>query len=405
MTLHILGAGSIGLLYASYMRLVSSKKLPIRLLLQRHHEAKVYDYKDYRLSSGRYDTVSNSSMTKVASSLDEDTGKFVWVQLKDTQGNTHTLDIPCDILNDRKDITGYQDISNVLLTTKAPQAVRALESVFPRFRNHVNVVVMTNGSLAVVDEIKSSLKRNMMENNVKIIHACSTHGAIRDRQDLRLNSDMNENTYAFGVTHTGSGQTFLEGGNGYDTESNNSLQQELNDIWMKSPLNPSIISSENMHVINWKKLAANCAINPLTALRHCRNGDLLSNKVERLSFEDTAEVTDLNYHSSALFYRIIREVSDVALVEMEKIGMSEEQKNELCYGTLVDFVEKVVCQTAQNKSSMLQDVSMGTYPTEIQYLNGFISRLGCSIPGVKVQANTYVTEEIERTTRPVDRGM
>jgi 2-dehydropantoate 2-reductase len=386
MTIHILGAGSIGLLYASYMRMVPHKMLPICLLLQRHHEAKVNAYRDFNLHS--QPGMSNQEMMKLSSLERRNINTFVWVHLRDKQGKVHIQDIPCEIIGDSN---SHQDISNLLLTTKAPQAVQALESIFPRFKDHVNLFVMTNGSLAVVDEIRSSLTRNGMENNVKIIYACSTHGAIRSRHTLGFGEDLKNDEHSFSVTHTGSGQTFIEVSDG--------VARSLYDTWNDSPLNPLLVSSEAMCVINWKKLAANCAINPLTALRNCRNGELLAGSIRRLSYEDTtAVISDLDYHKPEIFYRLIREVSDVALADSRNMRMGEQEKKQLEYDELADFVESVIHQTSQNKSSMLQDVIGRQYPTEVNYLNGFISRLGHHIPGINVKANAYIVEEIEKLT-------
>jgi 2-dehydropantoate 2-reductase len=247
---------------------------------------------------------------------------------------------------------------------------------------------MTNGSLAVVDDIKASLRRNGIENNVHISYACTTHGAIRGGFDLK---DGQEHT--FRVTHTGSGQTFIEGTKCNGVSSNN-IQEILNDIWNDLGLNSSLISSESMYLINWKKLAVNCAVNPLTALRRCKNGDLLSNGVERLSYNDTTNMLALDFRQPGIFYRLIREVSDIALAEMERIGMRQQMKKQLRYDELVAFAENVVRQTSENNSSMLQDILAKHYPTEINYLNGFISRLGRRYPDVGVQANAYIVEEL-----------
>lgn len=367
--------------------MVSQKRLPICLLLQKHHEAKVNSYNnDFNFHVNRPE-IASQELTKIICQGHTDIKNFVWVKLTDTRGRVHVQDVPCEIIGDHN---SYRDISNILLTTKAPQAVEALESVLPRLRDQVNLFVMTNGSLAVVDEIHSSLIRNGIESAVKIIYACSTHGAIRSRTDSEFGEDLKHGVQSFSVTHTGSGQTFIEG--------KENVSRELYDAWNESALNPCLVSSEAMYVINWKKLAANCAINPLTALRKCRNGELLTSSTRRLSYEDTAVMTDLDYNNPEIFYRLIREVSDVAVAESHKMRIGEQEKKELQYDQLVDFVKMVIDQTSQNKSSMMQDVLSKQYPTEVNYLNGFISRLGSHIPDVEVQANTYIAEEIEKVT-------
>ena len=180
--------------------------------------------------------------------------------------------------------------------------------------------------------------------------------------------------------------------------------------------------------MNWKKLAANCAINPLTALRKCRNGELLTSTSMGNEKEDESTVqgkggshqmpmpipvNDLDYRDPAMFQQLIREVSEVALAEAGKhsyiIGngnnsdpsssSSSSAMDDLRYDRLLPFVESVARNTARNKSSMLQDVLSNRYPTEVMYLNGYIARLGCEVHDIDVRANHYITTEIEHISK------
>jgi 2-dehydropantoate 2-reductase len=395
MSLHILGGGSIGLLYASSMKLAKTK-LPVCLLLQSHYENKVNLYKNYQA----LDKVFSSSRQTPLRSGGEGARKFVLVDLEDINGNNHRQDIPCEIINN---VNAARDIQNVLLTTKAPQAVEALESIYHRLKLPVNLIVMTNGSLGVVDEIKKSLNDNKLKDNVNIIFASSTHGAMRGNyMHLKEFRHDDISTLALKVTHTGQGQTFLE-----DTSNGNnsdSIQRALKNVWNEAGLEVSMVSPEEMHILNWKKLATNCAINPLTALRNCANGELLSIRRERPSYEDTLGNIAADYQDPMLFYELIREVSDIALAEVKKKKCTgDKARIDLSYTALVDFVENVVHQTSRNKSSMLQDVIAVRYPTEIQYLNGYISKRGKEYPYLDVQANDYVTKLVEKITKPKSR--
>jgi len=389
MALHILGGGSIGLLYASSMKLAKNTtcKLPICLLLQSHHENRVNLYSNYQT----FDKIISSAGLTLKRSGGEGGTKFVFVELEDINGTKHGHAIPCEIISNDK---AERDIQNILLTTKAPQAVKALESIYHRFKTHVNLIVMTNGSLGVVDEIKRSLKDNKMEGNVNIIFASSTHGAMRGNNMYLI---RNDDIPTLKVVHTGQGQTFLED-NAKENYSD-SIQRALTNVWNEAGLKVSIVSPEEMHIMNWKKLATNCAINPLTALRNCTNGELLSTRVERPRYEDLNIAVD--HRDPLLFYKLIREVSDIALAEAEKEKCIDvKAKRDLSYTALADFVESVVHCTSRNKSSMLQDVIAKRYPTEIMYLNGYVSRIGREDYGIDVKANEYVTEMVERLTKP-----
>ena len=94
----------------------------------------------------------------------------------------------------------------------------------------------------------------------------------------------------------------------------------------------------------WLKLAINCAINPLTAVHGCLNGELaqrpeLAMEVRRLCEEIAAISRAAGYTSAA--------------------------------ANLEQAVTDVIAGTANNRSSMLQDVQDG-HRTEIDYITGYL---------------------------------
>jgi len=123
----------------------------------------------------------------------------------------------------------------------------------------------------------------------------------------------------------------------------------------------------------WAKLAANCAINPLTALHGITNGALL---------EDPEK--------SALLVAAAREVGAVA----EAAGVKIE-------GDAGAFAQRVARETATNRSSMLQDLERGA-PTEIDALCGAVAALGRRL-GVEAPVNERLWREVRaREGRPVE---
>jgi len=106
--------------------------------------------------------------------------------------------------------------------------------------------------------------------------------------------------------------------------------------------------TEKMEPAIWGKLTINAAINPLTALLRLRNGGLLVN----------APACDL----------------------MGELAGETAKVSEAC-GVILPFsdpkkeVENVARRTADNISSMLQDVLRGA-PTEVDAINGAVVRLG-----------------------------
>jgi 2-dehydropantoate 2-reductase len=106
--------------------------------------------------------------------------------------------------------------------------------------------------------------------------------------------------------------------------------------------------TEDTEALLWGKLVINAAINPLTALLRLPNGELLERPNARSLLQSTA---------------------------LEAAGVATCLGINLPYSDPVEAVEDTACRTAQNFSSMLQDVQRGT-PTEIDAICGAITRAG-----------------------------
>lgn len=123
--------------------------------------------------------------------------------------------------------------------------------------------------------------------------------------------------------------------------------------------------SEEVERLLWEKIIINCAINPLTALFNQPNGVILDDPQLR-------EVAKAVVHETL---RIAR-AHGVMLTEEEAVAR----------------VETVARKTAQNISSMLQDVRRGR-PTEIDYINGAVVREGQRL-GIPTPLNLLLTRLI-----------
>lgn len=114
--------------------------------------------------------------------------------------------------------------------------------------------------------------------------------------------------------------------------------------------------TDNPDSLIWGKLVVNCAINPLTALLRVPNGALLESPEAR-----------------AIMAAAAREAAAVAAA----LGVA------LPYADPAGRAEWVAQTTAQNRSSMLQDVLRGA-PTEIAVITGAVvaegQRLGVATP-------------------------
>ena len=104
----------------------------------------------------------------------------------------------------------------------------------------------------------------------------------------------------------------------------------------------------NVEPVVWGKLVINAAINPLTALLRVKNGDLLTNPP-----------------AHALMGQLAGEVAKVAEALAVELPFLDPER----------AVEEVAQHTAENMSSMLQDVLRGA-PTEVEAINGAVVRMG-----------------------------
>jgi 2-dehydropantoate 2-reductase len=104
---------------------------------------------------------------------------------------------------------------------------------------------------------------------------------------------------------------------------------------------------EKIKQAQWEKLAINCIINPISARENIENG-----KINQQIYKET--VRD-----------IIKEVIEVGA--REGVELAENQ--------LLSLVTKVAERTKNNTSSMRADI-INNRRTEIDYINGYIHRLG-----------------------------
>ncbi len=116
----------------------------------------------------------------------------------------------------------------------------------------------------------------------------------------------------------------------------------------------------------WSKLVINAAINPLTALLDIPNGELLKLPTARILMGNLATETAL---------------------------VASAQNIPLSFDDPVRAAEDVARRTAQNISSMLQDVRRGA-PTEINAICGAISQAGKAY-GVAVPLNKIFAQLIK----------
>lgn len=210
----------------------------------------------------------------------------------------------------------------LLVTLKAWQVSEAITNLQPLLPADCPILLLHNG-MGIVDELHD-LKQ-------PIIMGITTHAAKRDGNIIRH--------VAQGITRIGPGSpdchhlNFLA-----DT-----LHEALPDVAWHNIITPA----------QWEKLAVNCAINPLSVIHNCTNGELLAHQDE-----------------------IAGICNEIAMVMLHE-GLHTSA------ASLLNYVLNVIHSTAENTSSMLQDMR-ARQRTEIDYITGYVlrraRRLGLSVP-------------------------
>ncbi|UTW06828.1 putative 2-dehydropantoate 2-reductase [Pseudomonas benzenivorans] len=200
-------------------------------------------------------------------------------------------------------------IRRLLLACKAYDAEGAIAALAPRLTGDAEVVLLQNG-LGSQEAVAARVPQ------ARCILASSTEGAFREG--------------AWRVVFAGHGHTWL--GDPLDLAPPH---------WLAELEQAGIVHDWSLDILGrlWRKLALNCAINPLTVLYDCRNGALQQHPAELATLCD--ELGEL-----------LHTCGQAAAAE----GLHEE-------------VQRVIRATAANYSSMHQDVAQGRR-TEIGYLIG-----------------------------------
>ncbi|WP_407312108.1 putative 2-dehydropantoate 2-reductase [Pseudomonas sp. nanlin1] len=232
-------------------------------------------------------------------------------------GHTQTYSIDAQTLIDDG------PIQRLLLACKAYDAEAAIRSVLPRLAANAELVLLQNG-------LGSQQAVAALAPHARCIFASSTEGAFRHGP--------------WQATFAGHGHTWL--GDSLDLTPAPWLN-ELQAAGISHEWSVDILSRL------WRKLALNCAINPLTVLYDCRNGGLTAHPCEVATL--CAELSDL----------------------LHCCGQPEAAYQ------LHEDVLKVIAATAANYSSMHQDVTQRRR-TEIDYLLGYAcaaaTRHACPTP-------------------------
>ena len=221
-----------------------------------------------------------------------------------------------------------QSISRLIVATKAHDALSAVAGVKHALRPDTTIILLQNGmgsQQAVAEKYPE----------FAIIAACITDGAYR--------------TEPGHVIHAGQGVSRIGALNAAGAQV---WQEVVKDLEQTDLI---IEACEDINQALWNKLAINIAINGLTALYQCLNGELMQ---------------------SERYQRVARLCNETEAV-MQALNLKLPQQG------LLNLATEVIRGTAHNRSSMLQDTLRGKV-TEIDYINGYLiqqaSQLNLEVP-------------------------
>ncbi|MBP1125896.1 MULTISPECIES: putative 2-dehydropantoate 2-reductase [Pseudomonas] len=271
-TWHILGAGSLGTLWATRL---ARAGVPVRLILRNTE----------RLAS--YQTGPGLTLVE--------------------HGVAQTYPVSAETPD------SPEPIHRLLVACKAYDAQGAIAQLQQRLAPHAELILLQNG-LGSQDAVAAE------QPHAHCVFASSTEGAFRDGE--------------WRVVFAGHGYTWL-----------GDVSRQTAPPWLDDLHAAGIPHEWSIDMLTrlWRKLALNCAINPLTVLYQCRNGGLQAHPCEVATL--CAELTEL----------------------LQCCGQPAAAQN------LHDEVQRVIQATAANFSSMYQDVA-NRRRTEISYLLGYACR-------------------------------
>jgi 2-dehydropantoate 2-reductase len=231
-------------------------------------------------------------------------------------------------------------VSHLLVTTKAYDARHAMAAIAHRLQNDGQVLLMMNG-MGLADELREDFPQ------LDFYSGTTTQGAYRLAPRH--------------IRHAGQGHTRI-GQPGIKSPPSWYHQ------WSRAI--DSCLWDSNIEEALWLKLAINCAINPLTAVHGCRNGELASRP---------------------------ELASQVALLCDEIALISSAAGQPRVAADLRQAVNQVIAATADNRSSMLQDVEAGRR-TEVDYITGYLLSVGRD-HGIPAPHNAALLESIQHIDR------
>ncbi|CAG8434811.1 4194_t:CDS:2 [Scutellospora calospora] len=265
------------------------------------------------------------------------------------------------------------NIQRLIVTTKAHEVNRSFQRVFYRLPPTSTVIIISRG-MGIYEELMENFFSKNEKLRPNILLGASTH----------LCYDIKNVDSPFDIFHSGVGgidigviprrdereKEILKNSEILEGSSLGTTIKALTQISELQVRCINVLSLQNRLLEN---LVINACINPLTTIFNMRNGGLL-----------------FNPGADRVLRALCNESAQVMREHREYLGM--RPSNRFGPGRLVDAIQQICQETASRKSDMLKDAKK-RYIMEIDYLNGYLVRLG-KIYGVPTPLHQLVIDMI-----------
>ncbi|OBT08871.1 hypothetical protein A9267_07490 [Shewanella sp. UCD-FRSSP16_17] len=216
--------------------------------------------------------------------------------------------------------TQLASVSLIIVCVKSYQVTHAIRPLIDSLPQHCTLLLLHNGMGPHLDTL--ALLAQHQRDDINLYLGTTSQAALKCNK--------------LHVRQTGTGKTMLGHLKGKKlTEKQLALLTQAI---------PDCHVSEDIRLALWQKLVINCAINPLTAIEQCRNGQL----------------------AKPQYQTRIDNIIDECIMVANADGVM------LSKPAMVEYVYQVIALTANNYSSMHQDIAHQRQ-TEIHQINGYVT--------------------------------
>lgn len=261
-------------------------------------------------------------------------------------------------------VAAGEKISNLIVCTKTYQTESALEDYLPLIEPSSDILFVQNG-MGVADILHTQIWPDV-STRPKLYQGVTNHGGFKTP-----NVDDE-----FMFTHAGYGD--LKIAQIPDDLNDGSSESKLDAPMIQELLKPKILNTvlfqfADLLVVQIEKLMVNSCINPITSIVDCINGELNSlDGVEEL------------------FRSIIAEGIKVFFLVMPILSQNKSAKQILDVERLVLHVVNVGTIVNKLNSSSMHEDTLHLRTTEIDFINGYIVKLG-EQAGLSTDVNKTIT--------------